>query len=143
MPNPATPNSRNEIGKKVSRVPLVTIASIMLLSNSLCVLAQPQLVAKRVCINEVGRIVSDSDRYLAVGSEICLGDKINPANGSTVKAVCYSSRQVLEFQQSAVFGVSVLPLVLPLFLDLSRRLSIKLLSVGILILVFLAQENSN
>jgi len=106
MPNPATPNSTNEIGKKVSRVPLVTIASIMLLSNSLCVLAQPQVVAKRVCINQVGRIVSDSDRYLAVGSEICLGDKINPANGSTVKAICYSSRQVLEFQQSAVFGVS-------------------------------------
>lgn len=106
MPNPATPNSTNEIGEKVSRVKVVTIALIMLLSNSGSALAQPKLVAKRVCINELGRIVSDSDRYLRAGSEICLGDKINPTNGSTVKAVCYSSRQVLEFQQSAVFGVS-------------------------------------
>lgn len=106
MPNLATPDSTNGAGKKVSKVPLVTIASIMLLSNSGGALAQPQLVAKRVCINEIGRIVSSGDRYLAVGSEICLGDKINPSNGSTVKAVCYSSRQVLEFQQSAVFGVS-------------------------------------
>lgn len=106
MPNLATPDSSNEVGKKVSRVPLVTIASIMLLSNSGGALAQPQLVAKRVCINEVGRIISSGDRYLAVGSEICLGDKITPAKGSKVKAVCYSSRQVLEFQQSAVFGVS-------------------------------------
>jgi hypothetical protein len=106
MPNLATPDSTNKVGKKVSRVPLVTIASIMLLSNSGGALAQSQLVAKRICINEVGRIISSGDRYLAVGSEICLGDKINPVNGSTVKAVCYSSRQVLEFQQSAVFGVS-------------------------------------
>lgn len=106
MPNPATPNSTNEIEKKVSRVQVVTIALIMLLSNSGDALAQPKLVAKRVCINELGRIVSLGDRYLAVGSEICLGDKINPVNGSKVKAVCYSSRQVLEFQQSVIFGVS-------------------------------------
>ena len=106
MPNLVTPNSTNERGKKVSKVQVLTIALIMLLSNSGDALAQPKLVARRVCINELGRIVSLGDRYLAVGSEICLGDKINPANGSTVKAVCYSSRQVLEFQQGAVFGVS-------------------------------------
>lgn len=106
MSNPDTPNSTNEIGKKVSRVQVVTIALIILLSNSDDGLAQPKLVAKRVCINELGRIISLGDRYLRAGSEICLGDKINPTNGSTVKAVCYSSRQVLEFQQSSVFGVS-------------------------------------
>ncbi len=74
MPNPATPNSRNEIGKKVSRVPLVTIASIMLLSNSLCVLAQPQLVAKRVCINEVGRIGEQRD-FVRSGKKSAIANK--------------------------------------------------------------------
>jgi hypothetical protein len=107
MLNVGAPKTISRIEKKVCIVQVVAIVSIMLLSNYNATLAQPKLVVRRVCIHQLlGRVVSQGDRYLTAGNEICLGDRINPINGSTVKAICYRSRQILEFQQSTVFGVS-------------------------------------
>jgi len=107
MLNAGAPKTISRIEKKVYRVQVLAIVSIMLLSNSNATLCQPKLVARRVCIHQLlGRVVSQGDRYLTAGNEICLADRINPINGSTVKAICYRSRQILEFQQSTVFGVS-------------------------------------
>ena len=62
--------------------------------------SQPTAV-KRQC-KPIGRVLSAGDRTLAPGSLLCQGDRLQPANVSTIEVLCYLNQKVLQLQQGSV-----------------------------------------
>ena len=85
------------------RFRVLAIASILLSFIWNSVLKESQAITKGVCIKAIGRVYSAGDFHLPVGSQICSGDRINPARGRIVTALCYLNGKFLYFKQSGIF----------------------------------------
>ncbi|RCJ40102.1 hypothetical protein A6770_38195 [Nostoc minutum NIES-26] len=92
--------------KQVFKAGFALVTSTLLFSNYNSALSQSHEVVKHSCSRKIGRVYM-GDRYLKPGSQLCLGDRINPTNGTTVKALCYLSGEFLYFKQKTIFDNSI------------------------------------
>lgn len=83
------------------QLPIVVLA--LLVFNWSRVWEESPAIARTVCVKPVGRVYSTGDLYLRVGSEICSRDRINPAKGRTVTALCYLSGKFIHIKQKSIF----------------------------------------
>ncbi len=92
--------------KKFFKTGFTLVISALLFSSSNSALSQSYERVKHVCTKKIGRVYM-GDRYLKPGSQLCLGDRINPVNGKTVKALCYLNGEFLYFKQKTIFDNSI------------------------------------
>lgn len=95
--------------KKVFRLTVTAIASIILFFNESSVLAQRQSVVKRDSLDSlerkcdfIARIVNDNDLNWRAGSKLCEGDKLRVVNGGTVKILCYLNLKFLDLPSGSI-----------------------------------------
>lgn len=95
--------------KKVFAVRLITLVSIptliLLLASSAW--GQQRILLHNLCDEPSGRIYSTGDRFLKTGRYLCLGERINPVNGTAVKVLCFLNRKILYLKQSTVFNTQI------------------------------------
>ena len=95
--------------KKVFAVRLPTLVSIptliLLLASSAW--GQERILLHNLCDEPSGRVYSTGDRFLKTGRYLCLGERINPVNGSAVKVLCFLNRKILYLKQSTVFNTQI------------------------------------
>jgi hypothetical protein len=95
--------------KRVFAVRLTTLVSIptliVLLASSAW--GQQRILQKNLCDEPSGRVYSTGDRFLKTGRYLCLGERINPQNGSAVKVLCFLNRKILYLKQSTVFNTQI------------------------------------
>ncbi len=92
--------------KKVFQAGFALVTSTVLFSNSNTVLGQSPRTVKSLCSKKIGRVYM-GDRYFKAGTQLCPGDAINPANGGTVKVLCYLNGEFLDFKQKTIFDDSI------------------------------------
>ena len=96
----------DKVGKIIYIFRISMIVSIILfLGLSSAWGRQLKSIGSREC-KANGRVVNAGDRFLAAGSQLCPGDRINPVNGRTVSALCYLNGKLLDFKQSKIFDAS-------------------------------------
>jgi hypothetical protein len=78
---------------------------ILLLASS--VWGQERILLHNLCKEPSGRVYSTGDRFLKTGRYLCLGERINPVNGSAVKVLCFLNRKILYLKQSTVFNTQI------------------------------------
>ncbi|MHC5819613.1 MAG: hypothetical protein ACYT04_28000 [Nostoc sp.] len=95
--------------KKVFAVRLATLVSIptliLLLASSAW--GQQRILLHNLCDQPSGRVYSTGDRFLKAGRYLCLGERINPQNGSAVKVLCFLNRKILYLNQTTVFNTQI------------------------------------
>lgn len=95
--------------KKVFAVRLTTLVSIptliLLLASSAW--GQQRILLHNLCKEPSGRVYSTGDRFLKTGRYLCLGERINPQNGSAVKVLCFLNRKILYLKQSTIFNAQI------------------------------------
>ncbi|RCJ29167.1 hypothetical protein A6769_36060 [Nostoc punctiforme NIES-2108] len=95
--------------KKVFAVRLTTLVSIptliLLLASSAW--GQQRILLHNLCKEPSGRVYSTGDLFLKTGRYLCLGERINPQNGSAVKVLCFLNRKILYLKQSTIFNAQI------------------------------------
>ncbi|MBN3911427.1 MAG: hypothetical protein HWQ35_34300 [Nostoc sp. NMS1] len=109
MLNHSISKPTNRLEKKVFRFQVAVIASIILFINESSVLAKHQPTARRDSLNSlerkcdfIARVVNDNDLERRAGSKLCEGDKLQVANGSTVKILCYLNLKFLDLPSGSI-----------------------------------------
>jgi hypothetical protein len=103
--------ARAKINKKSFKLQVAIIASTSIFSSFSSAWGQAQPVAtvnlrEREC-EPIAKVISGDIRWKAL-TKLCQEDKINPANGATVKVFCYPMGKFLEISGGTV-GKSCLP----------------------------------
>ncbi|RCJ40578.1 hypothetical protein A6770_37895 [Nostoc minutum NIES-26] len=91
----------------ISQVIKLLIILVSLLLPSSNAWGQQRILEKGLCSRPSGRVYSTGDRFLKAGKYLCLGQRINPANGNTVKVLCFSNRKFLYLNQSTIFNEQI------------------------------------
>jgi hypothetical protein len=84
----------------------VSISTLILLATN-SGWGQEGILQKNLCNEPSGRVYSTGDRSLRSGKYLCLGERINPQNGSVVKVLCFSNRKFLYLKQSTIFNTQI------------------------------------
>ncbi|MBD2441184.1 hypothetical protein [Nostoc sp. FACHB-110] len=89
---------------QITKILLILAPIILPLSS---VWGQQKTLDRNSCYEPSGRVYSTGDRFLKVGKFLCLGQRINPIKGSTVKVLCFLNRKFLYINQSTVFDAQM------------------------------------
>jgi hypothetical protein len=84
----------------------VSISTLILLATN-SAWGQERILQNKLCNEPSGRVYSTGDRSLRSGRYLCLGERINPQNGSVVKVLCFLNRKFLYLKQSTIFNTQI------------------------------------
>ncbi|MBW4643207.1 MAG: hypothetical protein KME23_09460 [Goleter apudmare HA4340-LM2] len=100
--------SRTSVNKFffIARFTAVSISTLVFLSSA-SVWGQQQTLENNMCDEPSGRIYSNGDRTWKAGKKICLGEKIEPVDGSTVTVLCFLNRKFVYLNRSTIFDAQV------------------------------------
>ncbi|MEH1899546.1 MAG: hypothetical protein V7K94_30485 [Nostoc sp.] len=84
----------------------VSISTLILLVTS-SAWGQQRILLHNLCDQPSGRVYSTGDRFLRSGRYLCLGERINPQNGSAVKVLCFLNRKILYLKHSTIFNTQI------------------------------------
>lgn len=100
----------SNLTKKVFRVrrfaTFVSISTLILLVTS-SAWGQQRILLHNLCDQPSGRVYSTGDRFLRSGRYLCLGERINPQNGSAVKVLCFLNRKILYLKHRTIFNTQI------------------------------------
>ncbi|WP_373529922.1 hypothetical protein [Nostoc sp.] len=84
----------------------VSISTLILLLTS-SAWGQQRTLQKNLCDEPSGRVYSTGDRLLKSGRYLCLGERISPQNGNTVKVLCFMNRKIMYLKQNTIFDAQI------------------------------------
>ncbi|WP_341531964.1 hypothetical protein WKK05_40455 (plasmid) [Nostoc sp. UHCC 0302] len=104
MQTTANPTKKIRVVHRVTS--LVSISALILLVTG-SAWGQQRTLEKKLCDEPSGRVYNTGDRFLRAGRYLCLGQRINPINGSAVQVLCFLNRKILYLKQSTIFNAQI------------------------------------